>query len=116
MIVRNLKDPEVQQTTYIAHGGGLARMIMTRWFLQGIEFLAHAILPPGNRLEEHRDPVEEIYYILKGAGIMQVDDDTKEVTQGDAIWIPVGAGHSLENHTNEQTEILVIAAYPRGGR
>jgi len=113
MVVRNLNDPEVLRTTYIAHGGALARMVMTSSFLQGLEFLAYAVLPPGNMIEEHIDPLEEIYFVLRGRGIMQVEDEKREVRQGDAVWIPAGSSHSLKNHTDERTEILVIAAYPR---
>ncbi|UCC66419.1 MAG: cupin domain-containing protein [Deltaproteobacteria bacterium] len=113
MIVRNLDDPEVLKTTYVAHGGAAARMVMTSSFLESMEFLAYAILPAGNVIEEHVDPLEEIYFILKGRGIMYVQEERKEVKEGDAVWIPVGAPHSLENHTKEETEILVIAAYPR---
>ncbi|MBW2039964.1 MAG: cupin domain-containing protein, partial [Deltaproteobacteria bacterium] len=105
--------PEVLKTTYIAHGGAVARMVMDSSFLQGVEFLAYAFLPSGNVIEEHIDPVEEIYFILKGAGVMKVGEEEREVKEGDAIWIPAGATHSLKNHTKEKTEILVIAAYPR---
>ena len=112
MIVRNIADPEVLETTYRAHGGATARMVMTSHFLKGIEFLAHAILPPGNTIEEHRDPVEEIYFIITGTGIMHVAEESREIKAGDAIWIPPGDPHSLWNHTQEKIEILVIAAYP----
>jgi quercetin dioxygenase-like cupin family protein len=112
MIVRNTEDPDVKQTTYAAHGGGVARMLLTSRFMEAIEFLAHAWVPAGRTLEEHVDPVEEIYYILKGGGIMQVDDERREVFPGDAVWIPAGAGHSLVNNTDQVTEILVVAAYP----
>jgi mannose-6-phosphate isomerase-like protein (cupin superfamily) len=44
---------------------------------------------------------------------MKVGEDMKEVKERDAIWIPAGSPHALENHTTEETEILVIAAYPR---
>ena len=30
MIVRNLKDKEVLETTYRAHGGGIAQMVLDR--------------------------------------------------------------------------------------
>jgi mannose-6-phosphate isomerase-like protein (cupin superfamily) len=112
MIVRNIDDPVVLATTYRAHGGGTARMVMTNQFLQSIEFFAYAILPPGNILEEHIDSVEEIYFFLRGRGIMQVGADRREVKERDAVWIPAGAPHALENHTAEETEIVVIAAYP----
>lgn len=113
MIVRRPDDPEVVSTTYRAHGGGVARMVMDNRFLQAIEFLAHAVLPPGNSLEEHRDPVEEIYMIHRGGGLMRVGDEEREVSEGDAIWIPVGEIHGLRNTTASVTEIYVIAAYPR---
>lgn len=113
MIVRNFNDPEVIRTTYIAHRGAVARMIMTSAFLEGIEFLAYAILPPGNTIEEHIDPVEEIYLVFKGGGLMKVGSETKEVKEGDSIWIPAGEPHSLENTEDEETFVLVIAAYPR---
>ncbi len=113
MIVRNMNDPEVLQTTYIAHRGAVARMIMTSHFLESMEFLAYAILPPGNIIEEHRDEVEEIYFILTGGGLMKVGIEEREVKEGDAIWIPAGDPHSLQNTTKDMTVILVIAAYPR---
>jgi len=112
MIVRNLNDPEVTQTTYRAHGGGIARMILTSQFMKGIEFLAYAFLPKGNTLEAHIDPVEEIYFIMQGGGLMRVGDDEKNVKTGDAVWIPAGDLHSLNNNTDEDTVVLVVAAYP----
>ncbi len=87
-------------------------MIMTSRFLEGIEFLAYAILPPGNRIEEHVDEVEEIYMIFRGGGNMTVGDETREVKEGDSIWIPAGQPHALENTRDEETFVLVIAAYP----
>jgi mannose-6-phosphate isomerase-like protein (cupin superfamily) len=113
MIVRNFNDKEVLETTYIAHRGAVARMVLTSQFMKAMEFLAYAILPPGNTIEEHVDPVEEIYLIFRGSGLMKVGDETREVKEGDAVWIPVGEPHSLENTGNEETFILVVAAYPK---
>ena len=113
MIVRRLEDPEVVSTTYRAHGGGVARMVMDGRLLQAIEFLAYAIIPPGNSLEEHRDPFEEIYMIHQGGGLMRVGDEEREVKAGDAVWIPVGEIHGLKNTTEAVMTIYVIAAYPR---
>ncbi|OPY64385.1 MAG: Cupin domain protein [Syntrophorhabdus sp. PtaU1.Bin050] len=113
MIVRNFNDPEVLQTTYRAHMGAVARMVMTSQFLKSMEFLAYAMLPAGNVIEEHADPVEEIYLIVKGGGLMKVGNEEREVKEWDAIWIPVGEPHRLENTTADMSVILVIAAYPR---
>lgn len=110
MIVRNLNDKEVLETTYRAHGGAIAQMILDRRTLEEIGFLAIARLEPGNRIESHVDPMEEIYFVLSGTGVMGVDDEEKQVHPGDATWIPVGSSHSLVNNGAEPCVILVVAS------
>ena len=87
-------------------------MVLTSSFLKSMEFFAYALLPSGNELEEHIDPLEEIYFILQGGGLMRVGDEVCEVKAGDAVWIPAGDRHSLKNTGNEPTAIIVVAAYP----
>jgi mannose-6-phosphate isomerase-like protein (cupin superfamily) len=116
MIVRNVESPEVQRTTYVAHGGGMARMLLTRQFMQAFEFFAWGLLPAGRILEEHVDPVEEIYFILGGAGRMKVGDEEREVKTWDAVWIPAGECHSLTNTGEENMFTVVVAAVPRRAR
>jgi mannose-6-phosphate isomerase-like protein (cupin superfamily) len=63
-------------------------------------------------MDEHIDPVEEIYFILYGGGLIRVGEDEQEVKAGDAVWIPAGDRHSLKNTGAETTAIIVVAAYP----
>ncbi len=109
MILRNLSHPEVQATRYLAHGGGIAHMLLTTPTLKTLMFLAHASVPPGNRLLGHVDPMEEIYIIQKGRGLMQVGDEIREVQMGDAIHIPIGQFHELTNTGGEELTLLVVA-------
>ena len=110
MIVRNLEHPDTQATKYLAHGGGVAHMILdARRHLSTLMFLAHASVPPGNKLEGHVDPMEEIYIIQSGVGAMQVDDEIREVAPGDCIHIPIGSFHELTNTGQEELTILVVA-------
>ncbi len=110
MIVRNINDKEVLETTYRAHGGAIAQMILDRRVLQALGFLAIARLAPGKEIETHVDPMEEIYFVASGTGEMRVDDDAKQVVPGDATWIPIGSGHSLLNNGDEELVILVVAS------
>ncbi len=110
MIVRNVSDKEVRETTYIAHGGAIAQMILDRRVLKEIGFLAIASLEAGNTIEAHVDPMEEIYFIASGSGEMMVAGETRHVKPGDAIWIPAGAEHSLSNRGDEECVILVVAS------
>ena len=107
MIVRNLMDKEVLETTYRAHGGGVAQMILDRRVLKEIGFFASATLGKGKELEAHIDPMEEIYFIMSGEGEMTVGDDTQHVVPGDAIWIPAGSSHSLLN--TGESDIFILA-------
>ena len=110
MIVRNLHDQEVLETTYRAHGGAVAQMVLDRRVLQEIGFLATARLEKGKEIEAHIDPMEEIYFIMSGEGMMTVGDESRKVVSGDAIWIPVGSPHSLLNTGQEACIILVVAS------
>ncbi len=110
MIVKNINDEAVLETTYRAHGGAIAQMILDQRHLKEIGFLATATLEPGKEIESHIDPMEEIYFVLKGNGVMRVDDDEKQVKPGDATWIPVGSAHSLLNNGCEPCVILVVAS------
>jgi mannose-6-phosphate isomerase-like protein (cupin superfamily) len=110
MIVRNLQDKEVLDTTYLAHGGAIAQMILDRRVLKEIGFLAIARLGPGRTIESHADPMEEIYFMASGSGEMAVDGDRRQVGPGDAVWIPAGSVHGLRNNGKEECVILVVAS------
>ena len=110
MIVRNLEGEEARATTYIAHGGAIARMVLTRRELDEIGFFACASLAPGKSIESHVDPMEEIYFISKGEGEMTVGDETRHVVPGDAIWLPAKVPHALSNTGEEELFILVVAS------
>jgi quercetin dioxygenase-like cupin family protein len=110
MIVKNVNDKEVLNTTYRAHGGAIAQMILDQRTLKEIGFLAIAKLDPGKKIEPHIDPMEEIYFVLSGSGEMHVDKETQQVKAGDAIWIPVGSEHALDNTGQDDCLILVVAS------
>jgi len=110
MIVRNLKDKEVLDTTYIAHGGAIARMVLDQRTLKEIGFLASAILDKGKKIESHTDPMEEIYFVIMGEGEMSVGEETRHVIPGDAVWIPPDEPHALENTGTDLLFLIVIAS------
>jgi mannose-6-phosphate isomerase-like protein (cupin superfamily) len=74
--------------------------------------LAEELLPPGHAVTpHHHNQLEEIYYILSGSGLMSVGDETREVCAGDAIYVPRGHRHTLEN-TGAETIRLLVACGP----
>ena len=75
--------------------------------------LAEATLEPGEATERHyHRATEEIYFVLKGSGALEVDGDTRHVRPGDAVLIPAGAWHTLENDGSSELRILCCCAPP----
>ena len=71
--------------------------------------LAHASIPVGKSSLPHRFfEASEVYYILRGKGIMYIDDETAEVGPGDTIYIPPMGIQYIENIGNSDLIFLCI--------
>ena len=58
--------------------------------------LAEAKLEPGQVTERHYHRAsEEIYFLLDGAGVLELDGQLRDVQQGDAVLIPAGTWHQI---------------------
>jgi mannose-6-phosphate isomerase-like protein (cupin superfamily) len=58
--------------------------------------LAEASLPTGCATQRHYHKIaEEFYFIMEGAGSMEIDGEVSEVGVGDAILIPANAWHQI---------------------
>ena len=78
-----------------------------------VQSLAEATLEPDEATQRHyHRAAEEIYFVLKGAGRMEVDGDSKMIRPGDAVLIPAGAWHMLENNGNSELRFLCSCAPP----
>ncbi|MFC1735721.1 cupin domain-containing protein [Candidatus Hydrogenedentota bacterium] len=45
----------------------------------------------------HSHEQEQCYYVISGCGKIFVDDQTQEVQEGDAVFIPSNSNHGIEN-------------------
>ena len=78
-----------------------------------VQSLAEATLEPDEATQRHYHRVtEEIYFVLKGSGRMEVDGDSKTIRPGDAVLIPAGAWHTLENNGNSELRFLCCCVPP----
>ena len=78
-----------------------------------VQSLAEATLEPDEATQRHyHRATEEIYFVLKGSGRMEVGGDSKMIRPGDAVLIPAGAWHTLENNGNSELRFLCCCAPP----
>jgi mannose-6-phosphate isomerase-like protein (cupin superfamily) len=45
----------------------------------------------------HSHLQEQCYYIISGSGLIIIDDMSKEVSEGDAVFIPSNSKHGIKN-------------------
>jgi mannose-6-phosphate isomerase-like protein (cupin superfamily) len=75
--------------------------------------LAEATLEPDEATQRHyHRATEEIYFVLKGSGDMEVDGEHRRIAVGDAVLIPPGAWHQLHNNGTSELRILCCCAPP----
>ncbi len=73
--------------------------------------LAEATLPAGSATDRHYHKVsEEFYYVLEGRGLMEIQEEEREVGPGDAILIPAGDWHQIR--ATETMKFLCCCAPP----
>ena len=101
-----------QQAPFTTKDGSTIRSILDRTNAPvQQQSLAEARVPAGGATQRHYHRLaEEIYFILEGAGVIEIDGETREVTRGDAILIPPGAWHTIT--AREALRFLCCCAPP----
>lgn len=70
--------------------------------------LAHALVPAGETSKRHRLRTAEVYYILQGRGRMHINEESREVLPGQAVYIPPHALQHIENTGQGDLAFLCI--------
>ena len=87
-----LRNRERDATPFVTKDGSTIR----EYHHTAAQSLAEASLEPGTATRRHYHArSEEIYLILEGGGVLEVDGENREVASGDAVLIPRQAWHQL---------------------
>jgi len=75
----------------------------------GVAHAGYTIVYPGCRTKGHTHPDrEEVYYFVRGKGIMGVDGKEYPVAAGDTFYVPFGPFHTTQNPYNVPLEFFWI--------
>ena len=90
--------------------GDIPAMVAPRFrCLKTVTYVSLAKLQPGLSYEAHSHADhEEIYYIIGGKGRIEIGGETARFRDGDAIYIPRKALHSITNDGEEMVEFLAF--------
>ena len=76
----------------------------------GIEWVA---FEPGGRAGIHtHSHTEEIWFFLKGHGVIELDGERHEVSPGSIVLTPLHSRHAAWNTGEERLEYVVIEVFP----
>jgi Cupin domain. len=126
MEIKNWKN----SSPHISHGNGVEYTIFVRkntdaaayyggqktprWgaaCMENLAFLECGWIQPGGKLEEHvNEYYEEIYFIIKGTGIMLFEKKEYKISEGDTIYLPKTSSHGIINNSQDFINYLVFGA------
>ena len=73
----------------------------------GLELGVYVLVAPEpDRQQPHAD--DEVYVVLEGSGVLEVEGDAHPLAVGQAIFVPAGADHRFTAY--EQLAVLVVFA------
>jgi mannose-6-phosphate isomerase-like protein (cupin superfamily) len=115
LIILNIKKTEYKEIkSYKTKDGAIIRELMHPDIFHDVnQSLAEATIPVGSETLLHRHlKSDEIYYIIRGYGMMFVGDEKFNVGSGDTIYIPSGTLHKIQNISKTPLTILCFCCPP----
>ena len=67
-------------------------------------------IPAGSEQPIHKHEPEQCYYIINGKGLMIIEEESREVCAGDAVYIPPNSNHRIKNIGDDVLEYLTANA------
>jgi len=69
------------------------------------------VAPEADRQQPHED--DEVYIVLEGHGVLEVEGEPVELREGHAVFVPAHAEHRFTGY--EQLSVLVLFERAQGG-
>jgi mannose-6-phosphate isomerase-like protein (cupin superfamily) len=71
----------------------------------GLEIGVYVLVSPeADRQSPHDD--DEVYIVIEGSGVLEIEGENVELRQGHAVFVPAGAEHRFVGY--EQLSVLVV--------
>jgi len=70
--------------------------------------VVHITLQPGESLKKHITPVDVVFYVLEGRGVVEIGEESAEVGPDTLIESPARIPHRWINESDAAVRILVV--------
>jgi quercetin dioxygenase-like cupin family protein len=68
----------------------------------------HMTIEPGAELNPHTTPVDVLFFVLAGAGMLSAGGEERVVRAGSLVGSPAGELHSWRNVSGEPLQLLIV--------
>lgn len=104
------RDEQVAKTGAAPHNGP-GRSTGYNFFEKATDFkqiFRKRVLHPGAAIGYHLQKEDEVYYILSGTGVMQMNGNEFPVKAGDAILTRPGSSHGLKQTGKDDLALIIV--------
>ncbi len=101
-------DVDETRRALVARGGGYEMVHSSPGLEIGVYVL---VAPEPDRQQPHEE--DEVYIVLEGSGVLEVEGTTTSLTEGMALFVAAGAEHRFTAY--EQLALLVVFNGPHSG-
>jgi len=70
--------------------------------------VVHITLQPGEALKKHITPVDVVFYVLEGRGVVEIGDERREVSADSLVESPAKIAHRWINESDAPFRVLVV--------
>jgi len=82
-----------------------------KMFSSGKAELIHLLIGPGENLPLHINPFDVVFHVLKGNGMLTIEEESAELKAHDTAEVKAGVKRGWENTGNEALKLLVIKIF-----
>jgi quercetin dioxygenase-like cupin family protein len=110
-VIRNIAEEPWQE--FPGHHGGALSKALVRPETVGSGRIDYRISSyrPMARVEPHAHRVQEqVYHVLEGEGLLEIEGERVVVRRHDVIWLPPGVRHGIENTGLGDLVFLVVTS------
>ena len=110
-MAKMINPEELEEFTPPGHGGVVNKQIAGKNTGALKMGLSLGRMAPGGLTEMHsHDSAEQLHYVLKGEVTITGPDGSFKLTEGRAVWTPIGEPHGMMNETDQDNVYLVFTA------
>jgi quercetin dioxygenase-like cupin family protein len=70
--------------------------------------IVHVLLKAGEKLAEHKNPFDVIFFVAEGSGILTIEGEVFELKMNDVTKVTSDKNRGWKNNSNQDLRLLVI--------